>query len=181
MFPIEHDGASVVIRPEREEDITAIHDVNLLAFRGDGEARLVENIRRSPAFIPELSLVALLDGSVVGHILFSRIAIVSDGGELPALALAPMAVRPEHQRRGIGSKLVLRGLDECRRLGHGIVIVLGHADYYPRFGFAPARPRGILPPYEVGDPYFMVRELIPGALDGVAGVVRYPAAFDGVG
>lgn len=180
MSSTEHDEAHVVISPEREEDITAIRDVNLLAFRGEAEARLVEILRRSPEFIPELSLVAVLDGRVVGHILFSRIAIVSETVETPALALAPMAVRPEYQRRGIGSKLVRRGLDECRRLGHGIVVVLGHADYYPRFGFVPARPGGILPPYEVGDQYFMVRELIPGALDGVAGVVSYPAAFQGV-
>ena len=116
MSSTEHDHLPVVIRGEREEDLTAIRDVNLLAFRGEAEAKLVEALRRTPEFIPALSLVALHDGHVVGHILFSRIAIVSDAASVPALALAPMAVRPEYQGHGIGSKLVLqvsRGSRPC--------------------------------------------------------------------
>ncbi|MBI3098214.1 MAG: N-acetyltransferase [Planctomycetes bacterium] len=101
-------------------------------------------------------------------------------GVHPALALAPMAVRPGFQRRGIGSDLVRAGLDRASALGHRIVIVLGHPEYYPRFGFRPARPLGIEPPFLVRDEVFMALELFPGALDGVRGTVRYPPVFDGV-
>lgn len=102
------------------------------------------------------------------------------GAGCPALALAPMAVRPEFQRRGIGSALVRAGLDSARSLGHRVVIVLGHPRYYPRFGFRPARPLGIDPPFPCRDEVFMALELVPGALVGVRGTVRYPPAFDGV-
>ncbi len=171
---------AVIIGQERREDITAISRLHRLAFRGEGEPALVDALRGSAAWVPELSLVAMADDRIVGHILFSRIAIVSDADEVPALALAPMAVLPEYQGRGIGSALVRHGLSACSLLGHGIVLVLGHADYYPRFGFVPARPHGIVPPFTVGDPYFMVRELIPGALEGVSGRVRYSAPFAGL-
>jgi len=180
MSPTDVPEIAVTIGRERTEDIAAIGQLHRLAFRGDGERALVEDLRCSDAWVPGLSLVAVADDRVVGHILFSRIVIASDAGATPALALAPMAVLPEYQGRGIGSGLVRHGLSECRRLGHGIVVVLGHADYYPRFGFVPARPHGIVPPFAVGDPYFMVCELIPGALDGVGGTVRYPAPFAGL-
>lgn len=180
MSPTESHRIAVTIRPEREEDVMAIRDVHLLAFRGEAEARLVETLRRSPEFIPDLSLVASADGRIAGHILFTPITIVSEEGATPALALAPMAVRPEFQRHGIGSKLVRAGLAACRRLKHGIVVVLGHPEYYPRFGFVPARPLGIRPPYDVGDRYFMVCATEPGVLDGVEGLVTYPAAFNTV-
>jgi putative acetyltransferase len=170
----------IVIRPETAADCAAICDVNARAFGRDDEARLVDELRRSDAFIPELSLVAVEDGVVCGHILFSRIRIRAGDTTVPALALAPMAVHPEAQRRGIGSQLVRRGLEECRRLRHGIVVVVGHAAYYPRFGFEPARARGLEAPFPVADPSFMVRELIPGALAGVRGTVEYPPAFDAV-
>jgi len=91
-----------------------------------------------------------------------------------------MAIIPEHQRRGIGSALVREGLDVCRRLGHSVVIVLGHAEYYPRFGFRPAGRFGIRPPFEVPNEVFMVLELRDGALARVSGVVRYSDAFDGI-
>ena len=127
--------------------------------------------------------MALRDDGVVGHILFSPIDIVRDSGDVPAvaqtpaLALAPMAVRPEYQRQGIGSALVRLGLKACRRAGHRIVVVLGHAEYYPRFGFTPAGESGVRAPFEVPDEVFMVLSLVDGGLDDVAGVVRYSAAF----
>jgi putative acetyltransferase len=170
----------ISIRAERPRDHTAVYEVNKLAFGQPAEAELVEGLRRSTAFIPELSLVACDGERVVGHILFTRITIESPGRSTPALALAPMAVLPTHQRRGIGSMLVREGLDHCRRLGHGIVVLLGHAEYYPRFGFTLARPLGIVAPFPVPDEAFMVLELTPGALEGVDGTVRYPAEFDGV-
>ena len=166
------------IRPETTEDYAAIREVNALALGQEDEARLVENLRRSPDFIAELSLVAVEAGRVVGHILFSPVVIETKDGAVSALALAPMAVRPELQNQGIGSELVRDGLGRCRNLGHRIVVVVGHPVYYPRFGFSPARARGLEAPFPVPDEACLALELVPGALDGIAGVVRYPPPFD---
>ncbi len=168
------------IRPERTEDANDVHHVNRQAFGQENEAILVETLLSSPEAIPELSLVAEQDGRVVGHILFSPIVIETSSGEVSALALAPVAVLPEFQNQGIGSRLVQDGLEACRQLGHKIVIVLGHANYYPRFGFSPARARGIEAPFPVPDEAWMAVELQAGALDGVRGKVKYPPAFDEV-
>ena len=168
----------MVIRAETVVDWPAIHHVNARAFGRDNEARLVDVLRTSAGFIAELSLVAVDAAHVVGHILFSRIDIRTAEGVVPALAVAPVAVLPEHQRRGVGSALIRYGLEECRRLGHRIVVVVGHPSYYPRFGFSSARAQGLEAPYP--DPAFMVQELTPGALDGVRGTVEYPPAFAAV-
>lgn len=167
-----------MIRPENIDDYTAIFEVNRLAFSGKAEPRLVEALRRSDDFISELSLVAEKSGDIVGHILFSPITIETQTGAVPALSLAPIAVRPELQRRGIGSELVRQGLERCRRLGHNIVIVIGHPHYYPRFGFSSARAQGLEAPFAVPDEAFMALELVPGALDGIEGMVIYPPAFN---
>ncbi|MBI2909680.1 MAG: N-acetyltransferase [Chloroflexi bacterium] len=169
------------ISPEHPEDHQAIHEVNALAFGREVEARLVDALRGSPDFIPEFSMVAVEDGKVVGYIMFVPLAIETQRGTVPALALGVLAIRPEFQRRGIGSELVRRGLADCLGLRHKIVVVVGHAEYYPRFGFSSARAKGLKAPFEVPDEAFMVLELEPGALDGVSGMVRYPAAFGEVG
>jgi putative acetyltransferase len=166
------------VRPERPEDRQTIHQINQAAFEGEVEARLVDNLRGTPGFIPELSLVAESDGRVVGHILFSIVHIQSDAGRTPVLALAPMAVTPERQNEGIGSLLVREGLERCKALGYGAVILVGHANYYPRFGFTPAGERGIRLPFEAPDEAFMALELVPGALKGVTGMVEYPPEFN---
>jgi putative acetyltransferase len=166
------------IRPETPEDVPAVFAVNRDAFGTEVEARLVDTLRSSPGFIPALSMVAEHDGQIVGHILFSPIVIHTSGGDRSALALAPMAVAPAFQSRGIGSELVRAGLKRGRELGHERVIVVGHAEYYPRFGFRPASRWGIRAPFELADEVFMACELAPGALAGCAGVVEYPAAFD---
>ena len=168
----------ITIRPETVEDYAAIREVNTLAFGREVEARLVENLRRLPDFIPELSLVGIEAGQVVGHILFSPLVIETQEGAVPAVALATLAVRPEFQNQGIGSELVRDGLERCRSLGHRIVVVIGHPKYYPRFGFSPARAQGLEVPFPVPDEAFLVLELVPGALDGVAGTVRYPPPFE---
>jgi putative acetyltransferase len=170
----------ITIRPETTEDYDAIHRVNFTAFGKENEPHLVETLRQAADAIPELSLVAVVEGQVVGHILFSPITIEIQNGSVPALSLAPLAVLPEFQNQGIGSALVQSGLKECQRLGHGIVIVLGHPGFYPRFGFTPARARGIDSPFNVSDDVWMALELRPGALDSVRGRAKYPPAFDEV-
>jgi putative acetyltransferase len=165
------------IRGEHPEDAAQIAEINRLAFGREDEARLVERLRAAPQFDSQLSRVAVISGQIVGHILFSPCAVNNDDCATPAVCLAPMAVYPDHQRRGIGSALVRDGLRACRDLGHRIVTVVGHAAYYPRFGFEPAARFGIRSPFPVPDEAFMVLALVPGALDGAGGVVRYPAAF----
>ena len=167
----------IAIQPEREKDYSAIHEINVLAFGRENEARLVNKIREALDFIPELSLVAIKNGRVVGHILFSRIIIQSKAGSFPALALAPMAVHPKFQNQGIGSKLVRQGLERCRNRGHKIVVVVGHPQYYPRFGFSSARTKGLEAPFPVPDEVFMVLELVRGALHDTTGMVTYPQEF----
>ncbi|MEI9477878.1 MAG: N-acetyltransferase [Deltaproteobacteria bacterium] len=109
--------------------------------------------------------------------LFSPIAIQMGHSNLPALALAPMAVRPEYQNQGIGSELVRHGLRQCRDLGHKVIVVVGHPEYYPRFGFSLARAKGLEAPFPVPDEAFLVLELVPDALEGIKGVVNYPPEF----
>ena len=162
------------IRTETEADREAVAQVNRLAFDGrDDEARLVERLREGG--YARLSLVAEAGGRIVGHILFSDLPILTARGTVPALALAPMAVVPEQQRRGLGSALVRAGLEQCRRDGHRVVVVLGHPAFYPRFGFSPALARQLESPYR-GDA-FMALELVQGALAGVTGRVQYPPPF----
>jgi putative acetyltransferase len=171
------------IRPEKPDDIARIDELARLAFQGEEEATLIAAIRASDFFIPALSLVALDDtDQTVGHILFSPVTIESseESKSAEALALAPMAVLPEYQNKGIGTLLVQHGLAACKKLGYSIVIVVGHPEYYPRFGFRPARDCGLEAPFEVPDEAFMVCELVPGALKNVRGVVKYSPAFDSV-
>jgi putative acetyltransferase len=175
------EGRDFEIRPEVPEDAASIREVNRLAFGGDVESSLVEKIQQSPEFIPGLSLVAVRQAHILGHILFSRIKIMIEddpGRSIPALALAPMAVHPDVQNQGIGSVLVRRGLEACRKLGHRVVVVIGHPDYYPRFGFTSARARGLEAPFPVPDEAFLAVELEPGSLSGMSGRVVYPPAFE---
>jgi putative acetyltransferase len=164
---------SVIIRPEASADHEAVRHGNRLAFGPDEEARLVEALRDGG--YARLSLVAERAGRVVGHILFSDLSINTASSQVPALALAPMAVLPAFQKQGIGSALVRRGLDECRRQGHQIV-VLGHPHFYPRFGFSAKLTAALASPVPGGES-FMALELAGGALDGVNGRVEYPPPF----
>ena len=167
----------MVIRPERPGDIVAIATVHREAFGTPTEADLVDILRVQAQ--PIVSLVADDGNAVVGHILFSPATLVMDP-EIKLMALAPMAVAPVRQCRGIGSALVRAGLDRCRELGVAAVIVLGHAAYYPRFGFTPASRFGITCEYEVADEVFMLIELEEGSLGGKSGTVRYHPAFNTV-
>lgn len=164
---------SLTIREEGAADIPAIHEVNCQAFGQEAEARLVDALRAG-GYV-RLSLVAEVAKQIVGHILFSELTIHTAHGPVAALSLAPMAVLPAFQRHGIGSALVRASLDACCAAGHKIVIVLGHPDYYPRFGFSTDLAEPLLSPYS--GPAWMAIELQPGALVGIAGRVQYPPPF----
>jgi putative acetyltransferase len=165
-----------VIREERLEDRDAIRAVNRAAFGGETEARLVDLLREAGEFI--VSLVSLREDHVVGHVLFSRIWVETPGGRIAAASLAPMAVLPEWQRRGVGSELVRRGLELCGERGVPFVVVLGHPEYYPRFGFSAELARRLTSPYSSAGAAWMAVELRAGSLEGVNGRVVYPAAFE---
>jgi putative acetyltransferase len=168
------------IRPETPNDFEGIRIVNHQAFKNQpNEANLIEAIRKSELFIPQLSLVAVLDDDVIGHILFSPIFIETNEEKIQTLGLAPMAVKQEYQGVGIGSKLVTEGLKLCKEQGHRHVFVLGHPEFYPKFGFIPSNSSfGIEGPFPVQDQYFMTLELEPRSLEGINGKVKYPPAFD---
>lgn len=133
-----------------------------------------------PVCEPQISLVAVEADQVIGHIFFSPVTIEGEGSTTSAMGLAPMAVLPEHQRRGVGSWLVREGLRECLRMGQTVVVVLGHPEYYPRFGFIPASRVGLRSEYDVPDEAFMVLELEAGALNGRRGLVKYGPEFSAV-
>lgn len=162
------------IRSESAADEPAIRAVNLAAFETALEADLVAALREHAR--PQVSLVASDDGTIVGHIFFSPVTLASDPG-LRIAGLGPMAVVPARQRQGIGSLLVREGLEHCRQGGFTACVVLGHAEYYPRFGFAPASRFGLRSEYDVPDDVFMALELTPGALTGKTGLVRYHTVF----
>lgn len=172
----------MIIRPETAADRPAIAELNRLAFGQEAEARLVDELREG-GFV-RLSLVAAVGREtgvepgeqIVGHILFSRLPIVRENGVVEGLALAPMAVTPARQRQGIGSRLAQAGLSACRSAGHAIVVVLGHAEFYPRFGFSAKLAESLSSPFG-GGPSWMALELTPGALNGVAGRVEYAPPF----
>ena len=165
----------LTIRQETPDDVAAIHTVNEAAFGREEEAELIDKLRNRGVLT--VSLVAVQDGETAGHITFSPVVIETEDSGFEGISLATMAVLPAHQRRGIGSQMVRAGLDECRRLGHEIVVVVGHPDYYPRFGFVPAGPRGIDCEFDVPEDAWMILELRKGALAGRRGVVRYQPEF----
>jgi putative acetyltransferase len=165
----------VAIRIERAADIPQVRIVNELAFGRPVEADLVDRLRLACPDAP--SLVAE-DGILVGHILFTPATIESAGRRVAGMALATLAVLPDHQRQGIGLALVRRGLALLREQGCPFVIVIGHPEYYPRFGFERASLHGLACQWEgVPDEAFMVLILDAGALAGVSGVAEYPAEF----
>jgi putative acetyltransferase len=168
----------ILIRSEQPLDLEGIRNVNIQAFKKENEANLVDAIRKSPNFIPDLSLVAISeDQELIGHILFSKISIVNDGEEWMTLGLAPMSVLPSLQNIGIGSLLVIEGLKKCKELGYKHIAVLGHPNFYPRFGFQKSKGFHIESPFPVPEEVFMVIELEEGSLKGISGKVNYPPAF----
>lgn len=167
----------IVIRPESPADISAIQDVESKAFGRYAEADLVDALRSRGAVT--LSLVALESDEVVGHVLFSPVTILGEGGTFSAVGLGPVAVLPKFQHRGIGSRLIQAGLDECRHGGHDAVVVLGSTVYYRRFSFRPATHLGLMLEGARAE-NFMALELRSGALSGKRGIVKYQPEFDRV-
>ena len=166
---------SIEIREERPGDAAAIRDLNQRAFGQDQEANIVDALRSNGA--ATLSLVATLNGRVVGHVMYSPLSV---GDKATGAALGPMAVCPEHQRQGIGSKLVEAGNRKLKDAGCPCIIVLGHANYYPRFGFRPANTHGIKCEWEVPDDVFMMLVLNQEKMQGVSGLAKYRHEFTSV-
>ncbi|MHC4616761.1 MAG: GNAT family N-acetyltransferase [Planctomycetota bacterium] len=162
-------------RPEQPGDEPAIRHVNEQAFAGPNEANLVDALRKRDAFV--LSMVATDNGEVVAHILFTEVIVVGADPQSTALGLGPMSVLPSHQRRGIGSRLLESALDKCRELDYDVAVVVGHAEFYARFGFVPAGSRGIRCEFDVPDEAFMLLELKENGLAGRSGVVHYQQEF----
>ena len=172
----------IKIRQETSTDHPAVFNLIRNAFASEAmsdqqEQYLVERLRKSEAFIPELSLVAEDEGRIVGHILLTRIKVRDNGSSFNSLALAPVSVEPEYQGKGIGGKLILESHDKARELGHESIVLLGHAEYYPRFGYQIADDFGIKLPFDVPSENCMVIELVENALKDVKGTVEYPKEF----
>lgn len=165
------------IRQEQIKDYEAVHKVVELAFRDmedsdHSEPFLVDQLRQTDAFIPELSLVAEVDEEIIGHILMTKVEIISENKSVTSLGLAPVSVLPEYQNRGIGSALIREAHKRATELGYGSVVLLGHKDYYPRFGYKQAIDFGIEFPFDVPHEYCMAIELCPESLKDVQGMIQ---------
>ncbi|MEX0938601.1 MAG: N-acetyltransferase [Pirellulales bacterium] len=168
---------TATIRDEATDDFVPVAELHQTAFRRDQERWLVDTLREEGW--AKLSLVAEIRQDIVGHILFSEVAIVEESRRIAALSLAPVAVEPRWQRQGIGSALIREGLERAARAGHRIVVVLGEPAYYGRFGFSAALAAPLRSKY-AGE-FFQAKELVPRALAGVSGEVVYPPPFDALG
>lgn len=164
----------VSVRAEKDNDQEAVRAIHTAAFATPTEAAIVDTLRQQAR--PSVSLVAEKPGEIVGHIMFSPVSLPGDP-DLKVMGLGPMAVAPARQRKGFGSALVRAGLDRCRDLGYSAVVVLGHPEFYPRFGFSPASRFGIDCEYDVPEGVFMALELKPDGLKEVTGTVKYHWAF----
>ena len=166
------------IRKEKDSDKEKIWKVNAEAFETEAEANLVNALRDSG--IPFISLVAEEDEEIVGHILFTPVELIDDDSGLKLIGLAPMAVLTKLQKKGIGSQLVKTGIENCSTQGYDAVVVLGHPEYYPKFGFVPSVKYGIKSEYDAPDEAFMVLELKESSLKDKNGIIKYHAAFGSV-
>ena len=164
----------IEIRDELPDDDAAVRAVHVLAFGGEAEAHLVELLRNGKQ--APIALVATTGGQVIGHLMFSPITVADAFEDFRGIALAPVAILPEFQNQGIGSKLIRNGLEACRRAGYDAVVVLGHTTYYPRFGFSRATDYGLTNEYNAHEA-FMVMELRPGTLARIGGLVKYVPEF----
>lgn len=173
---------NILIRQERKDDYSSVFQLIESAFRtmensDYREQFLVERLRKSEGFVPELSLVAESESKVIGHILLSKIKITGGGKSFESLALAPVSVLPEFQNQGIGKKLILAAHQKAAELGYKSIVVLGHHNYYPKFGYQPAKNYNIKLPFPADEKNCMVIELVENGLKNVLGKVEYPQEF----
>ena len=167
---------TITVRPETAEDIRAIDVVHISAFGGEAEAQLVSALRESTTYNRELSQVAELGGRIVGHVLLTRVPLRKDGEEKHVLALGPMSVVPSQSHRGIGSELINASIKLAKEKGYGAIVVLGHPEYYKRFGFVQARERQVSCNLPAPEDALTVMEIVDGNLAG-GGHVEYPEPF----
>ena len=165
----------IEIREEQPRDILLIREVNMQAFGQVQEADIVDKVRRNCDDL--LSLVGVAGNQVVGHTLFSPVLLKSEERTIGGMGLAPMAVLPEYQRQGIGSQLIRTGIARLARRRCPFIVVLGHAEYYPRFGFEPASRYGIRSEWEVPDDAFMILILDQSEMQDISGVAIYRPEF----
>lgn len=170
------DIDNIVVKPETPSDYQNIYLIHKDAFQQDNESKLIDNLRKTASFDKRLSLVAFIGPQTVGHILFYPLNIKTDSGLIPTLALVPLAVKPESQKQGIGTKLVNEGLKQAKSLGYNSVIVAGDPNYYGRFGFKLVDNIK----NNIGEPldHFMSLELEPNSLKGIHGIIEYPHEFN---
>jgi putative acetyltransferase len=166
------------IRQEQPEDIAAIRSLNIEAFGRPQEANLIEMLRTSGGIL--LSLVAANEDQIVGHILYSPVTVGSGEKKIAGAGLGPMAVLPEYQRRGIGAKLIEFGTKRLKQSGCPFIVVLGHAEYYPRFGFRAASEYGLKCEWNVPDNAFMALVLDESKISGLSGLAKYQGEFSSV-
>jgi putative acetyltransferase len=170
----------IIIEAETEGDYEQITKLHTMAFKRDGEARLVEKLRKTPIYIPELSLVAKYRKMIIGHILFYPIRINTCRKKCNSLALAPISVIPSFQNRKVGGRLIKEGLEKAKKLGFKSVMVVGHSEYYPRFGFEKASKYGISAPFDVSDSALFAIELEKDGLKNCSGIIEYPSEYNEV-
>lgn len=171
---------NILIRQEQPSDYPQVFSVLELAFNRTDEANLVNSLRKSDQFIPELSLVAEINGKIVGQIVYTKIEIHQGQECFESIALAPLSVRPDFQKLGVGSSLIHTSLSRATELNYNSVIVLGHELYYPKFGFTATERWGIKAPFDVPASFLMGLELRPGALKHISGIIKYAPEFSAV-
>jgi predicted N-acetyltransferase YhbS len=167
----------ILIRKEVNEDLKSINEINDLAFDQNQESDLIDKLRKKAEFSDELSLVAIYGDKIVGHILFFMVSIIFEKGIHTTLSLGPVSVLPEHQNKGIGGELIRAGLKRAKELGFKSVVVLGHPEYYPRFGFRRASEWNIKDPFGAPEEAMMASELEKGSLDFGGGIIDYPQEY----
>jgi predicted N-acetyltransferase YhbS len=173
---------NLLIRQEHRKDWLEVERLIEAAFKevtisDHKEHLLVRRLRNSKAFVPELSMIAEIDNKILGHILLTKITIDGDEKEVPSLALAPISVMPDYQGQGIGSMLINHAHHVAKKIKFESIILIGHAHYYPRFGYRKCSEYGIKLPFDTPDENCLALELVPGALIDVKGYVIYPKEF----